>query len=98
MSKTSDRSAVNAAVSILMDILVGVAILCVVNLVVAFFGTMSGTQWGRSVLAFTKLMVLPFGIDAMRTPYQGIFDANVAATVLLLMAIEWTLGLVRRNV
>jgi len=90
-------SAARTIVTLLMDVLVAVAVMAVAHLVVAFFGSMSGSEWGKGLLGITRLFVLPLGITPVPTPYGGIFDVNAAATVMGLLGVEWALGLVRRN-
>lgn len=86
------------AVTVLMDVLVAVAVASLVHLVIVFFGVTSSASWGKSLLSLTRYVVLPLGIAPIGTPYSGEFDGNAAVTVLVLLGVEWVLGLVRRNV
>lgn len=99
MSAKAKKSASPAytIITIVMDILVAAAVVLVVHLVVSFFGAASSHQLGKGVLGLTRLAVLPLGIADVKTPYGGVFDLNATATVLLLLAAEWVLGLVRRT-
>lgn len=97
MAKRSASSAARTAITLLMDVLVAVAVMGLAHLVVAFFGSVSSSVWGKGLLGITGLFVLPLGIAPMPTPYAGIFDVNAAATVVALLGAEWVLGLVRRN-
>jgi hypothetical protein len=94
----SKSSAARTAVTVLMDVLVAVAVAGLAHLVISFFGSMSSTSWGASLLGLTRYVVAPLGIAPIATPYSGVFDGNAAVTVLGLLAVEWALGLARRNV
>lgn len=98
MSATKSSSAARTAVTVVMDVLVAVVVVLVVHLVVRFFGAFSGADWGRGLVRLTGLAVIPMGLEAMPTPYGGVFDSNAAGTSLALLAVEWVLGLVRRTV
>jgi len=81
--------------TIIMDILVVVAIALTVRLVVMFFGQLAAQTWGEAVVALTNPLILPFGVDAIKTPYGGAFDVNAALTIVVLLAAEWLLSVVR---
>jgi hypothetical protein len=97
VAKRGPSSPVRTIITLLMDVLVAVAVMGLAHLVVAFFGSVSGSGVGKGILGVTGLFVLPLGIAAIPTPYGGIFEVNAAATVLGLLGAEWLLGLVRRN-
>jgi hypothetical protein len=83
--------------TLLMDLIVVVAVGGLTHLVVSFFGSMAGTSWGRGLLALTRYAVLPIGIPPVPTPYGGFFVVDAMGTVLALLAVEWVLGVLRRN-
>lgn len=83
---------------IVMDLLVVVAIAVTGRLVVDFFGQLSAQSWGETVLALTSRLVIPFGVDAIKTPYGGLFGVNEALTVVTLLLAEWALSAVRSRV
>lgn len=87
---------VRSLLTVIMDLLVIVAVIVVVRVVVEFFGALAAEQIGKGVLAATRFLVVPFGVSPVRTPYGGAFDVNAALTVLLLLAVEWGLGVARR--
>ncbi len=91
MSSRSGRT----LLTVVMNLLVIVAIALTVRLVVEFFGALASTDWGKVVVSITNLIVIPFGIEPIKTPYGGVFDANAALTILLALIVEWVLGLVR---
>lgn len=91
----SNSKPVRTLLTIVMDVLVVVAIADTLRLVVLFFGQLAKAGWGEVVIAFTSPVVLPLGIEAIKTPYGGVFDVNAAATVVLLLVAEWVLSVVR---
>lgn len=84
-------------VTVIMDILVVVAVIVALRLVVEFFGVLSSADWGQAVLRITQLIVIPFGIDPIVTPYAGVFSVDGVLTILVLLAAEWLLSIVRRQ-
>jgi hypothetical protein len=74
-----------------------VAVVGLTHLVVSFFGSMAGTSWGKGLLGLTRFAVVPMGIPSIATPYGGFFVVDAVVTVLVLLAVEWVLGVLRRN-
>ncbi len=64
--------------TVVMNLLVIVAMALTVRLVVMFFGQIASLEWAKTVVSITNLLVIPFGIDPIKTPYGGVFDANAA--------------------
>lgn len=91
-------ASVRTFVTVVMDILVIVAVILVVHMVIVFFGQLAGQPWAKTIVDVTGKITLPLGMAGIRTPYGGVFDVNAAATVLVLLGIEWVLGSVRRTV
>ena len=91
------RSGAHTLLTIVMDVLVAVAVMALAHLVVGFFGSAANSGWGAGVLRVTGLFVIPLGIAPIHTPYAGVFEVDAAATILVLLAAEWVLGLVRRS-
>jgi hypothetical protein len=83
---------------VIMDVIFVLAVVDVVRLVVEFFGGLAGQEWAKSFLRATRPLVLPLGIKGIATPYGGVFDITLAVTILLLLAVEWGLGVARRSV
>lgn len=81
--------------TIIMDVLVIVAIAETVRIVVSFFGQLASQGWGQAVIALTNPLTIPFGVEAIKTPYGGVFDVNAALTVAVLLLAEWLLSVVR---
>lgn len=86
---------VRSILTVVMDILVAVAIALTVRLIVVFFGQLSSQPWAEAVINFTSLLVIPFGVDAIKTPYGGYFDVNAALTIVVVLIIEWVLSVIR---
>jgi hypothetical protein len=86
---------VRTLVTVVMDVLVFLAIVVVVRIVVEFSGALAAAAWGKSLLGVTKALVVPFGIKSIRTPYGGVFDIGATLTVIVLLGLEWALGLAR---
>lgn len=84
--------------TIVMNVLVIVAIVLTVRLVVLFFGQLASQDWAKTFQAFTDLLVIPFGLEPIKTPYGGVFDINAALTILVLLLAEWVLSTVRGRV
>jgi len=100
MSEAYGRASAPARmlVTVVMDILVIVAVILVAHMVIVFFGQLAGQPWAKTVVDVTVRAIMPLGIAGIRTPYDGVFDVNAGATVLVLLGIEWVLGGVRRTV
>ena len=91
MSSKSGRT----LLTVVMNVLVFVAIALTVRLVVMFFGQIASMDWAKAVVSVTNLLVIPFGIEPIKTPYGGVFDANAALTILVVLVAEWVLSLAR---
>jgi hypothetical protein len=91
----SNGKPVRTVLTILMDVLVAVAIAETLRLVVMFFGQLSEQGWGEAIIAFTDRLTIPFGIEAIKTPYGGVFDVAAALTIVVLLLVEWVLSVVR---
>jgi hypothetical protein len=87
---------VRSLLTVVMDLLVVVAIILVLRVVVEFFGALTAAAWGKSTLAATRVLVVPWKVKPVSTPYGGAFDIDASLTVLLLLAAEWALGIARR--
>lgn len=97
LSPRSASSGGRIVVTLVMDVLFAVAVVVLAHVVITFFGALSSSAWGEGVLRLTRLLVLPLGIKDLATPYGGTFDVNAGITVFALLAVEWVLGLLRRN-
>jgi hypothetical protein len=98
VSTSAKSSAGRTVITVVMDVIVIVAVAALTHLVISFFGSMSGSSWGKGLLALTRFTVVPIGITPLTTPYGGLFHVDAMVTVLGILAVEWALGLVRRNV
>ncbi len=88
-------SPIRTILTIVMDVLVIIAIADTLRIVVEFFGQLAAQRWGELVIAFTNPVVIDFGVEAIKTPYGGVFDVNAALTVVALLVAEWVLSVVR---
>jgi len=83
--------------TIVMDILIACAIAVALRLVVEFFGQFAAQSWGKAIIAFTGPLIIPFGIDEIKTPYGGVFDVNAALTIGVFLIVEWVLSGIRNR-
>lgn len=89
---------VRTIIHVVMDVVFVLAVIDVVRVVVEFFGALAGQSWAKTFLKATGALVLPLGVKGIATPYGGVFDVGASITVLLLLAVEWGLGIARRSV
>ena len=82
-------------ITIVMDILVVVAIALTARLCVVFFGQLAAQGWGRTIIALTNPLLIPFGVAAIKTPYGGSFEVNTALTIVVVLLAEWVLSGIR---
>ncbi len=81
--------------TILMNIIVLLAVALAVKVVLAFFGTLAAQEWAAAIIEITDIITPPFGVDAITTPYGGVFDVNAGLTVGGLLLLEWGLSAAR---
>jgi hypothetical protein len=84
-------------VTIIMNVLIFVAVLLVIRIVVLFFGALAAHSLSQALITVTEYLVIPFGIEAIKTPYGGVFDVNAALTVATLIVAEWALSVARNR-
>jgi uncharacterized protein YggT (Ycf19 family) len=89
------RKPAQTIVSIIMNVLILLAIAITARLVVEFFGQLAAQDWGKALVALTNPLVIPFGLDAIKTPYGGVFDVNAGIMVAVFLGAEWILSGVR---
>ena len=89
---------VSIFITIIMDLLVVVAIALTARLCVVFFGQLAAQAWGKTTIALTEwLLVIPFGVSAIKTPYGGRFEVVTALTIGVVLLIEWALSSIRER-
>jgi hypothetical protein len=86
---------VRTLITIVMDLLVVVAVALTARLCIVFFGQLAAQGWGKAVVALTSPLVVPFGVAAVKTPYGGRFEVNVALTIVVVLLVEWVLSGIR---
>ena len=82
-------------VTIIMDLLIVCAVAVTVRIGVRFSGQFAAQHWGKVFVAYTSMLVIPFGFHAIKTPYGGVFDVTAALTILVVLVVEWILEGVR---
>ena len=82
-------------VTIIMNVLIACAIAITARLVVEFFGQLAAQGWGKALVALTNPILIPFGVDAIKTPYGGVFDVDAAIMVAVFLGAEWILSGIR---
>jgi len=82
-------------VTLLMNVLIAIAIVLTARLVVEFFGQLAAQQWGKALVALSNPLLIPFGVDGIKTPYGGVFDVNAAIMIVLVLGAEWLLSGIR---
>jgi len=80
-----------------MDVLVVVAIALTARMCVVFFGQLAAQDWGKTIIALTKPMVIQFGVSAIKTPYGGRFEVTTALTIAVVLLVEWVLSGIRER-
>jgi hypothetical protein len=60
-----------------------------------FLGQLAAQGWGKTVIALTSPLVIPFGVAAIKTPYGGFFEVNTALTIVVVLLVEWVLSGIR---
>lgn len=93
MSGTPLRS----LITIVMNVLVAIAVAVTIGLIIRFFGALSSTGWGGSIIKVVDLVTLPAGVADIKTPYGGYFDVNGAITVGVALLAEWLLTFFRSH-
>lgn len=86
---------VRTALSVVINLLIVFAIALAVRQVIVFSGQIAAQSWAQGYNTLTKHLVIPFGVERIRTPYAGVFDVNNALTIVVLLVVEWGLSVVR---
>lgn len=86
-----------ATITILLNVLIVLAIAVTARLVVEFFGQLAAQQWGKVIIALTNPIVIPFGVEPIKTPYGGFFDVDAAIMVGVFLGAEWLLTSIRER-
>jgi hypothetical protein len=93
----SDARPLRQIITVMMNLLIIVAVLLVVRIVVEFFGTLSATTWADPIIALTSFLVIPFGLEPVKTPFGGVFDIDAALTIGIVLIAEWALSVARNR-
>ena len=81
--------------TVVMNALIALAAVLALRMVIEFFGALAASGPGRAIIAVTDLATLPLGLRAINTPYGGLFDIDVAVTVIGILVVEWILSVIR---
>ena len=84
-------------ISIAMNVLILVAVMLAIRIVIEFWGTLAAQSWAQALLTITDYLVIPFGVESIKTPYGGVFDVDAALTVGTLLLAEWALAVGRNR-
>lgn len=82
-------SPIRLLMTIVQDILVMIAVLLAVALVVAFFGGLRDTGAGQGVLRVASCVTVPFGVGSIDSSFGGVFLADAAVTLVLVLLADW---------
>lgn len=91
------RSLVRMALLVIMNVLLAVGLILVARLAMAFFRPLRAAPIFPPLAALSDPLVLPVKIAAIKTPFGGLFEVTAAATILIILVLEYVLGVVRRN-
>jgi len=94
-TQSSGNKAFRTIITVIMDLLVVIAIALTARIVVEFFGQLAATSWGKTIVSLTDILVVPTDIESVKTPYGGEFDINAAVSVMIVLAAEWLLSVIR---
>jgi hypothetical protein len=94
----SGSRALYTVLTIVMNILIACAVVVTLRLLVEFFGQLAHADWGKAVVAYTSVLVIPVGFHAVKTPYGGVFDITAALWICLFLVLEWVVSSVRSRV
>jgi hypothetical protein len=83
--------------TVIVDLMIVAAVALALRLIVMFFGQLAAQGWAQAIVVVTRYIVDPFGVVSIKTPYAGLFDANAAVTVVVLLVGEWVLTGVRER-
>lgn len=91
----ADSSPMRSVLTVVMDILIVIAVVETFRIIVMFFGQLASQSWGETVVALTNPITGPFGVEAVKTPYGGVFDIEASITVGVMLVVEWMLSVVK---
>ena len=97
VSAPRGASPVRTVLTIIMDVLIVLAVVGLASLVIGFFGQLMAHPSARQVYALAIRVVVPFGLRPIATPYGGVFSLDAVASIVLYVALEWIVGMVRRS-
>ena len=87
--------AIRTVLTVAINVLIVCAIALCVRQAIVFSAQIASQPWAQAFNALTKHLVIPFGLQKIKTPYGGVFDVNNAVTIVALLLAEWGLTVVR---
>lgn len=91
------RGGIRTVLTVIMDALVVAAIVLTAALVAGFFGSLGQSPIGEWLRGLAAMLTVPLHLPTWQTPYSGSFSADTGASVVLLLAAEWLLSVLRRR-
>jgi len=83
--------------ALVVNFFVLLAAAMVVVTTVRFFGALSAHPIGQTVVELGSIITIPLGINLVKTPFGGVFDANAALTAGIFMLVEWLVSALRNR-
>jgi hypothetical protein len=86
---------VRKGLTIVMDVLIVFAVALAVHVVVRYFGVLSSSHIGARFVGVSRHLVPTLGLGAPHSLYGGVLDENASLTVIILLAAEWVVSMLR---
>jgi len=86
-----------SALTVIINLLIILAGVMVIVTTVRFFGALSAHPAGQIIVELGSIITIPFGINLIKTPFGGVFDANTALTAGSLLLAEWVVSGLRNR-
>ena len=78
-----------------MNLLVVLAVLLTLFVIVRYFGVLAHSSAGVIFVRALRRAVPNLHVMSARSLYGGVFDGNAAATVIIVLVLEWGLSVAR---
>jgi len=82
---------------LIVNVFVVLAVAMVVVTAVRFFGAISAHPVGQIIVDLGSMITIPLGINLIKTPFGGVFDANAALTAGIFLLVEWLASALRNR-
>ncbi len=84
-------------VTLFINLFLIVAVLLTVSTIVRFFGVIEAHPIGSWIANLGVLFTPELGLPVMITPFGGVFDTDMVATILFIILCEWILSVGRNR-